>query len=150
MSRGKEAAPAAPATTASAGGAGPADKPDAARTAAAAAAAKAGASDAERRVGVDDAGLGSLMKRDGASGGKLVALVSQPHKNKADAEAQLARMREMIVATLGGNTVPNGEVFQTKDGWRAAVWPFGSREEAQLINATLLARGIRGTRAVDF
>ena len=106
--------------------------------------------EAERRVSVDDAGLGNLMKRDAAPGGKLVALVGQPQKNKADAEAQLARMREMIGQTLGGNAVPNGEVFQTKDGWRAAVWPFGSREEAQLINATLLARGIRGTRAVDF
>ena len=108
------------------------------------------ASDAERRVSVDDTGLSSLMKRDGAAGGKLVALVSQPHRNKADAEALLVRMREMIGATLGGNAVTHGEVFQTKDGWRAAVWPFGSREEAQLINATLLARGIRGTRAVDF
>ncbi len=103
----------------------------------------------ERRVPVDEAGLGSLVKRDGAAaGGKVVALVGQPHKTKADAEAQLGRMREMIGATTG-NT-PNGEVFQTKDGWRAAVWPFGTREEAQLINATLLARGIRGTRAVDF
>jgi len=103
----------------------------------------------ERRVPVDEAGLSSLMKRDGApAGGKVVALVGQPHKTKADAEAQLGRMREMIGATTG-NT-PNGEVFQTKDGWRAAVWPFGTREEAQLINATLLARGIRGTRAVDF
>ena len=110
----------------------------------------ASAPEAERRVSVDDAGLGNLMKRDAAPGGKLVALVGQPQKNKADAEAQLARMREMIGQTLGGNAVPNGEVFQTKDGWRAAVWPFGSREEAQLINATLLARGIRGTRAVDF
>lgn len=101
-------------------------------------------------MSVDDTGLSSLMKRDGAAGGKLVALVSQPHRNKADAEALLVRMREMIGATLGGNAVTHGEVFQTKDGWRAAVWPFGSREEAQLINATLLARGIRGTRAVDF
>lgn len=114
------------------------------------AASAAAASEAERRVSVDDTGLSSLMKRDGAAGGKLVALVSQPHKNKADAEALLVRMREMISATLGGNAVTHGEVFQTKDGWRAAVWPFGSREEAQLINATLLARGVRGTRAVDF
>ena len=106
--------------------------------------------EAERRVSVDDAGLGNLMKRDAAPGGKLVALVGPAQKSKADAEAQLARMREMIGQTLGGNAVPNGEVFQTKDGWRAAVWPFGSREEAQLINATLLARGVRGTRAVDF
>lgn len=118
-------------------------------------AAKPGAStpgaDADRRVAVDDTGLTSLMKRgDAAPGAKLVALVGQPQKNKADAEAQLARMREMIGQTLGGGAAPNGEVFQTKEGWRAAVWPFGSREEAQLINATLLARGIRGTRAVDF
>ena len=117
--------------------------PDAAKPA-------ASAPETERRVSVDDAGLGNLMKRDAAPGGKLVALVGPAQKSKADAEAQLARMREMIGQTLGGNAVPNGEVFQTKDGWRAAVWPFGSREEAQLINATLLARGIRGTRAVDF
>jgi len=117
--------------------------PDAAKPA-------ASAPETERRVSVDDAGLGTLMKRDAAPGGKLVALVGPAQKSKADAEAQLARMREMIGQTLGGNAVPNGEVFQTRDGWRAAVWPFGSREEAQLINATLLARGIRGTRAVDF
>ena len=117
--------------------------PDAAKPA-------ASAPETERRVSVDDAGLGNLMKRDAAPGGKLVALVGPAQKSKADAEVQLARMREMIGQTLGGNAVPNGEVFQTKDGWRAAVWPFGSREEAQLINATLLARGIRGTRAVDF
>ncbi|WP_197507032.1 hypothetical protein [Mitsuaria sp. 7] len=142
--REKEPAPTAPSTSTSTSTTG---------TTASTGPAKPGApaSEAERRVSVDDTGLGSLMKRDGAApGAKLVALVSQPHKTKADAEAQLARMREMIGATLGGNTVPNGEVFQTKDGWRAAVWPFGSREEAQLINATLLARGIRGTRAVDF
>ncbi|PIM53163.1 hypothetical protein CS062_11240 [Roseateles chitinivorans] len=120
-----------------------ASAPDAAKPA-------ASAPETERRVSVDDAGLGNLMKRDAAPGGKLVALVGPAQKSKADAEAQLARMREMIGQTLGGNAVPNGEVFQTKDGWRAAVWPFGSREEAQLINATLLARGIRGTRAVDF
>ena len=113
------------------------------------AAASAAGSDAERRVSVDDAGLAGLMKRDAAPGGKLVALVGLPQKNKADAEAQLVRMREMIGQTLGGNAVPNGEVFETKEGWRAAVWPFGSREEAQLINATLLARGLRA-RAVDF
>ncbi len=132
--------PPAPATTAPSGSAGATAAADPARPG-----ASAPTSDAERRVSVDDAGLTSLMRRDAAPGAKLVALVGQPHKDKADAEAQLARMREMIGATLGGRTVPNGEVFQTKDGWRAAVWPFGSREEAQLINATLLARGIRGT-----
>lgn len=137
--------PPAPATTAPSGSAGATASADPARPG-----ASAPTSEAERRVSVDDAGLTSLMRRDTAPGAKLVALVGQPHKDKADAEAQLARMREMIGATLGGRTVPNGEVFQTKDGWRAAVWPFGSREEAQLINATLLARGIRGTRAVDF
>ncbi|WP_431050791.1 hypothetical protein [Roseateles sp. L2-2] len=145
-SREKEPAPATtPATSSTAASAGTTASTDAAKPGASAA-----GSETERRVSVDDTGLSSLMKRDSAAGGKLVALVSQPHKNKADAEALLARMREMIGATLGANAVTHGEVFQTKDGWRAAVWPFGSREEAQLINATLLARGVRGTRAVDF
>ena len=103
----------------------------------------------DSRVSVDDSGLASLMKRDAAPGAKVVALVGAPYKTKAEAEAVLARMREMVGQTTGGSP-PSGEVFQTKEGWRAAVWPFGSREEAQLINATLLARGIRGTRAVDF
>ncbi|OWQ93635.1 hypothetical protein CDN99_04035 [Roseateles aquatilis] len=121
------------------------DKPaDAAKSA-----ASAPVSEAERRLSVDDAGLSNLMKRGAAPGGKLVALVTLPQKNKADAQAQLVRMREMIAQTTGGSAAANGEVFQTKEGWRAAVWPFGSREEAQLINATLLARGMRA-RAVDF
>ncbi|UXH79748.1 hypothetical protein [Roseateles amylovorans] len=106
------------------------------------------ATEAEQRLNVDDAGLGQLMKR-AAPGGKLVALVSLPQKTRPEAEAQLAKMKELISQTLRGSAVPNGEVFQTKEGWRAAVWPFASREEAQLINATLLARGMRA-RAVDF
>lgn len=119
----------------------------------AAEAAKPGSSapvtEAEKRLAVDDVGLTSLMKRGMAPGGKPVALVGLPVKSKADAEAQLARMREMIAVTMGGAGPANADVFQTKDGWRAAVWPFATREEAQLINATLLARGMRA-RAVDF
>ncbi|WP_148661345.1 hypothetical protein [Roseateles chitosanitabidus] len=111
--------------------------------------ASAPATEAEKRLAVDDAGLTSLMKRGMVPGGKPVALVGLPVKSKADAEAQLARMREMIAATMGGTGPANADVFQTKEGWRAAVWPFATREEAQLINATLLARGMRA-RAVDF
>ncbi|ALV05800.1 hypothetical protein [Roseateles depolymerans] len=118
-----------------------------------AAGAKAGTAkapdEAEQRLAVDDAGLGKLINRS-APGAKLVALVGLPQKTKPEAEAQLARMQEMVGQTLrGGGQVLSGAVFQTKEGWRAAVWPFGSREEAQLINATLLARGVRA-RAVDF
>jgi len=111
--------------------------------------AASAAADNERRLNVDDAGLGSVIKR-ASPGERLVALVGLPQKTKPEAEAQLAKMQEMVGQTLrGGNTTVNGAVFQTKEGWRAAVWPFGSREEAQLINATLLARGMRA-RAVDF
>lgn len=107
------------------------------------------ADEAEQRLAVDDAGLGQLINRS-APGAKLVALVGLPQKTKPEAEAQLARMQEMVGQTLrGGSQTLSGAVFQTKEGWRAAVWPFGSREEAQLINATLLARGVRA-RAVDF
>lgn len=105
--------------------------------------------EAEQRLAVDDAGLSKLIT-PGAAGTKLVALVALPQKTKPEAEAQLARMQEMVGETLrGGPQKLNGAVFQTKEGWRAAVWPFSSREEAQLINATLLARGLRA-RAVDF
>ncbi|WAC72916.1 hypothetical protein OU995_25955 [Roseateles sp. SL47] len=107
------------------------------------------ATEAERRLAVDDAGLSKLIT-PGASGSKLVALVGLPQKTKPEAEAQLVRMQDMVGQTLrGGTQTVNGAVFQTKEGWRAAVWPFASREEAQLINATLLARGMRA-RAVDF
>ncbi len=117
------------------------------------AAAKSGATrpkdEAEQRLAVDDAGLSKLIT-PGPAGTKLVALVALPQKTKPEAEAQLARMQEMVGETLrGGSQKLNGAVFQTKEGWRAAVWPFSSREEAQLINATLLARGLRA-RAVDF
>lgn len=130
---------------------GPAPSADSDATTPSPAAAASGpptsGTEAEQRLQLDDAGLADVMKR-AAPGGKLVALVSLPQKTRPEAEAQLTRMRELIGQTLRGR-VPNGEVFQTKEGWRAAVWPFGSREEAQLINATLLARGVRA-RAVDF
>jgi hypothetical protein len=77
----------------------------------------------------------------------VVALVGPVSTNKAEAEATLERMKVAIAATKGGAT--QAQVFQTPEGWRPAVWPFASREEAQLINATLIARGLR-TRAVDF
>jgi hypothetical protein len=81
----------------------------------------------------------------------VVALVGPVSANKADAEATLARMRSMLSPSQGGagGAALQAQVFQTPEGWRPAVWPFASREEAQLINATLIARGMR-TRAVDF
>lgn len=78
----------------------------------------------------------------------VVALVGPPG-SKADAEALLKKMQ----ASLDGvHSDPDGlqaDVIQTPEGWRAAVWPFSSREQAQLINATLVARGFK-TKAVNF
>lgn len=81
----------------------------------------------------------------------VVALVGPVSANKTEAEATLARMVTMLGPAQGGAGGPalQAQVFQTPEGWRPAVWPFASREEAQLINATLIARGMR-TRAVDF
>ena len=85
-----------------------------------------------------------------SDGRPVVALVGPPSANKADAEALLERLRGAVEGVQGkSNTALQATVFQTPEGWRAAVWPFASREEAQLINATLVARGMR-TRAVDF
>lgn len=81
------------------------------------------------------------------SSGPVVALVSPVFAKREEAEAMLARMREHLAQT--GGAALEGEVFEAKPGYRAAVWPFASREEAQLINATMIARGWK-TRAVDF
>ncbi len=84
-----------------------------------------------------------------APGAKQVALVSPAVASKAEAEAALERMRGMLEQTVRDPQSLQGQVFRTHEGWRAAIWPFATREEAQLINATLVARGLR-TRAVDF
>lgn len=85
----------------------------------------------------------------GLSGKPVVALVGPVSPSKAEAEALLERMRKLIAPTQLDAQALQAQVFQTPEGWRAAVWPFVSREEAQLINATLVARGMR-TKAVDF
>ncbi len=77
----------------------------------------------------------------------VVALVGPVEPSKAEAEAMLARMLGFIKPLHPGGL--NTSVVQTPQGWRAAVWPFDSRQEAQLINATLVARGMK-TKAVDF
>lgn len=78
----------------------------------------------------------------------MVALVGPALPSKAEAEAYLQRMQPMIQPLVGKRPLEL-QVIQTPEGWRAAAWPFPSREEAQLINAMLVARGLR-TRAVDF
>jgi|GEM_PF-636467 len=81
--------------------------------------------------------------------GRQVALVGPSSPSKAQAEATLVRMRSLLGQTVRDPDQLQAQVFQTKDGWRPAVWPFASREQAQLVNATLIASGLR-TRAVDF
>ncbi|MCX2860791.1 hypothetical protein OOZ63_02950 [Paucibacter sp. PLA-PC-4] len=81
--------------------------------------------------------------------GRQVALVGPAQATKAEAETQLERMRAMLGQTVREPDSLQAQVFQTHEGWRAAIWPFASREQAQLINATLIARGLK-TRAVDF
>ncbi|MFN4115238.1 MAG: hypothetical protein ACK4F7_01900 [Inhella sp.] len=82
------------------------------------------------------------------SSGPVVALVSPVFAKREEAEAMLERMRSH--AAQAGATGLDGGIFDAKPGgYRAAVWPFASREEAQLINATMVARGWR-TRAMDF
>ncbi|MBB5204532.1 hypothetical protein HNQ51_001846 [Inhella inkyongensis] len=81
--------------------------------------------------------------------GPQVALVSPGYAKRSEAEAQLERMRAHVAATTRDAHILEGEVFETPLGWRAAVWPFGTREEAQIVNATMVARGWK-TRAIDF
>lgn len=90
-----------------------------------------------------------VKPRWAAPGQTTLALVSQPFARKEDAEAMLVRMREHLNTALQAGAALDGGVFESPQGHRAAVWPFGSREEAAIVNATMVARGWR-TRAVAF
>ncbi len=91
----------------------------------------------------------------------IVALVGPPSRDKEAAEKLLALMLELAQPTLpspalvASMPVPSSvlplqsQVFLTPEGWRPALYPFGSREQAQLVNANLVAHGLR-TKAVNF
>jgi len=91
----------------------------------------------------------------------VVALVGPPSRDKADAEKLLALMLELAQPSLPSPSlmasmpVPSSvlpvqsQVFLTPEGWRPALYPFSSREQAQLINANLVAHGLK-TKAVNF
>lgn len=79
----------------------------------------------------------------------MVALVSPALLTKTDADLMLERMLTHLGQTMGKTDGLQGEVLETAEGWRAAVYPFATREEAQILNATMVARGWR-TRAVNF
>jgi hypothetical protein len=110
----------------------------AAAHAAASAAAPAASTDPERPA-----------LRPVPAGSTPFALVSPGFAKREDAEAQLARMLDHAQKTVAPESRLQGEVLQTPQGWRAAVYPFASREEAALINATMVARGWK-TRTVEF
>jgi len=81
--------------------------------------------------------------------GKVAVALVGPPGSKADAEALLAKMKAGLVGVHSNPEALQADVIQTPEGWRATIWPFPSREQAQLINATLVARGLK-TKAVNF
>ncbi|MFG6416355.1 hypothetical protein ACG02S_20890 [Roseateles sp. DC23W] len=89
-----------------------------------------------------------LAQMAGSPAKVAVALVGPPG-SKAQAEALLARMKAGLVGVHSNPEALQSDVIQTPEGWRATIWPFASREQAQLINATLVARGLK-TKAVNF
>jgi hypothetical protein len=97
------------------------------------------------RAAASDPRLSQLAQ---APAKRIVALVGPPG-SKAEAEALLKKMRAGLVGVHSNPEALQADVIQTPEGWRATIWPFPSREQAQLINATLVARGMK-TKAVDF
>ncbi|MDR7299245.1 hypothetical protein J2X16_004613 [Pelomonas aquatica] len=83
-----------------------------------------------------------------APGAVAVALVGPPG-SKAEAEALLKKMQAGLAGVHSNPQALQADVIQTPEGWRATIWPFPSREQAQLVNATLVARGLK-TKAVNF
>lgn len=92
---------------------------------------------------------GRVELRSTSPGAATIALVSPGFAQRAEAQAMLSRIQDHLRATAGAGKALEGAVFESPQGYRAAVWPFASREEAQLLNATMIARGWR-TRAMDF
>lgn len=123
----------------------PAEAPAAsASTSAAAEQASEAASDVKKSERPDE-----RLARMAQSPDKPVVALVGPPGSKADAEALLVKMKAGLVGVVGDPSVLQADVIQTREGWRAAVWPFPSREQAQLVNATLVARGMK-TKAVNF
>lgn len=89
------------------------------------------------------------LARMAASTEKVAVALVGPPGSKADAEALLQRMKAGLVGVHSNPDALQADVIQTPEGWRATIWPFPSREQAQLINATLVARGMK-TKAVNF
>jgi len=89
------------------------------------------------------------LSRIAQSPGQVVVALVGPPGSKAEAEALLAKMKAGLVGVHSDPDALQADVIQTPEGWRATVWPFPSREQAQLINATLVARGLK-TKAVNF
>ncbi len=112
---------------------------------------------AERASEKDPAGVAAAkaepadprLARLARSPEKVVVALVGPPGSKAEAEALLKRMQAGLVGVHGNPETLQADVIQTPEGWRATVWPFPSREQAQLINATLVARGLK-TKAVNF
>ncbi|RZJ06755.1 MAG: hypothetical protein EOP39_18265 [Rubrivivax sp.] len=93
--------------------------------------------------------LDPRLARLAASPGKVAVALVGPPASKAEAEALLQRMKAGLVGVHSNPDALQADVIQTPEGWRATIWPFPSREQAQLINATLVARGMK-TKAVNF
>ncbi|MGM9484623.1 hypothetical protein ACS5PN_25740 [Roseateles sp. NT4] len=89
------------------------------------------------------------LSRMAQSPDKIVVALVGPPGSKAEAEALLKRMQDGLKGVHSDPNTLQADVIQTPEGWRATVWPFPSREQAQLINATLVARGLK-TKAVNF
>ena len=105
---------------------------------------KAAPFQAERSASAPPAAMGKPV---------VVALVGPANKDKAEAEKLLASIMAVLQPDasrpIAGLEGLQSQVFLTPEGWRPAVYPFDSREQAQLVNAGLVARGLK-TRAVNF
>ena len=113
------------------------------------AADKADAKPAEPPKADPAAPVDPRLARMAATPGKTAVALVGPPGSKAEAEALLAKMKAGLVGVHSNPDALQADVIQTPEGWRATIWPFPSREQAQLINATLVARGLK-TKAVNF
>jgi hypothetical protein len=95
-----------------------------------------------RALGTEKGGVeaaAAALAASGSASGKVYAVATPPTRTRSAAQLRIVLMNAPTEPEPGR---PHAEVMQTGDGWRTVVWPYGSREAAERLRATLSERGI--------
>lgn len=79
---------------------------------------------------------------------RIYAVVTTATRSRAGAE-QGHQIMDLSVESDRLSGKPRGDLMQVANGWRAVLWPFRTREDAQAARTALSRRGVR-TEVLEF